>query len=234
MENLGVCGGRNIGISIAKGAWLLFIDDDAELITSGYDTLIKNAFINRIGILAFKVVSDAEGKKPRGELPFRFRGPAQIDRSRLVSYFVGAGFAVHREVFADSGNFPDEYFYGVEELDLSYRALMNDWKICYRPDVFVSHHRSPIRITDETQYYHKLKNRFILSAKYLPLPYSLTFLIYWTFYLLASSVRYHATRDWKQGLLEGFKLFGRYRGTSPLIDKKVIRYLKKHEGRLWF
>jgi GT2 family glycosyltransferase len=233
-ENLGVCGGRNLGISIAKGEYLLFVDDDSEVITPGYDTLIRQAFNNRIGVLAFRVISSVVGTQIKGELPFRFRHRTQVETSRLVSYFVGAGFAVSRRVLTDVGNFPEEYFYGVEELDLSYRVLMNNWQIYYMSNVIVVHHMSPIRITNKTQYYHKLKNRFILSAKYLPFPYCLTFMVYWILFLMSSSFQNHAIREWKQGLLEGFKLFTRHRKTSRRINKKVIEYLKRHEGRLWF
>ncbi len=232
--NLGVSGGRNLGIRESKGDYLFFIDDDAEVATKNYDSVIRDTFIENIGVIGLRVLNYFNGLPNKGELPFKQKNKEQIERSRKVSYFVGAGFALNRLLLDEIGYFPEDFFYGAEELDFSYRVLMNNWSIYYLADVTVLHKKSNIRITNKTEFYHILRNRFVIAAKYLPFPYYLINLGTWSLFMLYTSLHAHAFGEWKKGLVQGWKEFPETRDKAKILDKKTIKYLKDHEGRLWF
>ncbi|NLB51767.1 MAG: glycosyltransferase [Syntrophomonadaceae bacterium] len=232
--NLGVSGGRNLGIKMSKGDLLFFIDDDAEAATLYFDRLIRDRLKPPAGILAFKVLNYQTGKPNPGELPFRGKNYKAINSSRLVSYFVGAAFALDRSLADEIGGFAEDFFYGAEELEFSYRTLLHDWKIYYTPEITVLHKKSMIRTTNKTRYYHTLKNRFVAGARYLPFPYCLVNLSLWSLVMLFQSIGDRAFKEWAAGLIKGLSAFSRERRHARPLDRKTMDYLRAHEGRLWF
>ncbi len=118
LANLGVPGGRNVGINKATGDYIFLVDDDAVLDENCLAELLAVAENNRsIGIL--------------GPLTFRYDNPLEIwfyshqtsgGGFTDVIMVVGAAFMVRRTVFEEIGLFDGNYFLYHEEWDLCRRA----------------------------------------------------------------------------------------------------------------
>ncbi len=61
-----------------------------------------------------------------------------------TGYFVGCAHAIHRDIFEKTGYYPTNFFYGMEEYDLSYRAIDAGFDIVYDDRVIILHKESPL------------------------------------------------------------------------------------------
>ncbi|NGO71292.1 glycosyltransferase family 2 protein, partial [Streptomyces boncukensis] len=147
-ENLGIPGGRNVGIEAFGPAGsevdvLLFLDDDGLLPDPGTAELVRQAFAADpgLGIVGFRIADPDTGRTQRRHVP-RLRASDPM-RSSRVTTFLGGANAVRTEVFAQVGGLPDEFFYAHEETDLAWRALDAGWMIDYRADLVLHHPTHP-------------------------------------------------------------------------------------------
>lgn len=143
-ENLGIPGGRNVGIeAFGPGGRevdaLLFLDDDGLLERTDTAELCRQAFAEdpKLGIVSFRIADPESGETQRRHVP-RLRA-ADPMRSSRVTTFLGGANAVRTEVFEQVGALPGEFFYAHEETDLAWRALDAGWLIDYRADMVLLH-----------------------------------------------------------------------------------------------
>lgn len=181
-ENCGVSGGRNAAIRLARGDILVFIDDDAILLDSLATAKIVEKFctLEQLGILSFKSINGGTGKVDRKEFPNDSRWPDDIDREFDTYYYIGVAHAIRREVFDKVGLYPDDFFYSMEEYDLSYRAINAGFRIVYFPGVTVIHNPSPAgRSTTSSLLALKCTNKIRVAIRNLPWRYVVTVLLLW-------------------------------------------------------
>ncbi len=117
-ENLGVPGGRNVGIRNSSGDFLFFVDDDAVLDKNCVIELLKVARSDdSIGIL--------------GPLTYKYDNPSEVwfyqnvrNSQNVVDVpiVVGAALMIRRSALRKIGPFYSFYFLYHEELDLCYRV----------------------------------------------------------------------------------------------------------------
>jgi GT2 family glycosyltransferase len=174
-ENRGVSGGRNVGTRLARGDILITIDDDAVLIDRGAARRVVEKFLgdSSIGALAFKIVSPEGRIRPR-EFP-------TFDRSLdpgiefETCYFIGAGHAMSRKVHDAVGLYVDHFFFGLEEIEFSWRIMDAGFRIVYFPDVVVMHMKAASsRIPQSEMLRQELQNRFEMNVRHLPWGYVLS------------------------------------------------------------
>ena len=143
-ENLGIPGGRNVGIEAFGPAGgdvdiLMFLDDDGLLGHQDTAELCRRAFTDdpELGIISFRIADPDTGLTQRRHVP----RPGTTDpmRSSRVTSFLGGANAVRTKVFAEVGILPEEFFYAHEETDLAWRALDAGWMIDYRADMLLYH-----------------------------------------------------------------------------------------------
>jgi GT2 family glycosyltransferase len=232
-RNLGVAGGRNFGISVAKGHYFFFIDDDAIFKTYGFDKKVLDRFKGHkeIGAVAFKILNFRTLSPNIGELPFPRRYVNDLqDLETSVSYFVGTGHAIRRDVLDRIGLYPEDFLYGGEELYLSYKIIRSGYSILYLPEVVVLHKKSSVRLRRSVELEYEFRNKIVINRKFLPNPYLFVnnFFLFGKFFYL--SLKNRALSSFLKGALEGF----RYELEPDKIGKKEIDYLKKYYGRLWY
>jgi GT2 family glycosyltransferase len=148
----------------------------------------------------------------------------------MCAYYVGAGHAISKKVFEKCGVYPEDYFYGKEELDLSLRAINNDFKLVYNPSIEIFHKQSPKgRQKNDEKWTQVYRNRLIISYKYYPLVYKLISNTLWFIKILL------ITRSIKIPI-NAIKRYKKARSdlNKNILSTNAIEYIKKHSGRLYY
>lgn len=211
-ENLGFARGCNVGIRAALEdagcAYVLLLNNDARVPPAFLEAAIAAAEADgRIGLVGGKILHSPESNviayaggfinRWRGRLVIRgFNEPdrGQYDRPAEVGFVTGALMLIRREVLETVGLLPEEYFFGVEEQDYSFKVGRAGYKLYYVPG-FVAYH-----VGDGSHWnwdpkfvYNGYRNKLIFQEKYLPAGsfplWKLMFRVY---------ARHAARRFWKR------------------------------------
>jgi len=188
-ENRGVGGGRNVGIREANGEILVFIDDDAVFQRNQAIREVVDKFdrSGKLGAIAFKSLDYEGGNLVWQEVPLKDRS-CDPGMEQKTSYYVGVGHAIRREVLDKVGLYSDRFFYGFEELDLSFRIMDAGYRIIYCPRVAVLHKNPATDKTRGPEYWkNMLENRIRTSLRNLPWRYFLSSSIIWSVFVLYES-----------------------------------------------
>jgi GT2 family glycosyltransferase len=146
-------------------------------------------------------------------------------------YFAGGAHAVKRDVLKEVGNLPEEFFYGMEEYDLSYRILDNDYCIKYDSSIVMLHKESPLgRKPKKDKMRMMWVNKTKVAYRYLPKAYFYSTAIMWSLQYL-SKTGFHVAGWWK-GWQQIFKISRKERRTK--LKKSTLQYLENVQARLWY
>ncbi len=207
-ENLGIPGGRNVGIEAfgpngREVDVLLFLDDDGLLPDKDTAERVRRAFEAdpRLGIVSFRIADPETGATQRRHVP-RLRASDPM-RSSRVTTFLGGANAVRTEVFQQVGPLPGEFFYAHEETDLAWRALDAGWLIDYRADMVLHHPTTP---PSRHAVYHRMiaRNRVWLARRNLPAPLVPLYLGVWLLLTLVRRPSSDGLKAWFGGFKEGW------------------------------
>lgn len=141
-DNLGVPGGRDIGVQVSSADIVAFLDDDA-VAPAGAVERIREEFErdNQLGAVSLRLV-DENGDTSRRHVPRP--GGSDPGESGEVALFLGGACAIRRAAYAEVGGYFTELFYGHEELELSWRLVDRGWRIKYLADVEVFHPKTEV------------------------------------------------------------------------------------------
>ena len=176
-ENLGIPEGRNIGVSKSSGAYILFLDDDGTLI--GEDVL-ANAVTEMesdksLGAIALRILNEDKEVNRRHHPRLRNK----VDDEGFVTSFPGGASFHRKDAFREVGGLCEEFFYGLEETDLSWRLYNSGWKVKYCPKLEVHHpNTSPER--HESLFFTTARNRVWLCYRQLPAILGITYICLWS------------------------------------------------------
>lgn len=247
-ENLGVSRGRNYAIALSRAPFLFFLDDDALLrnkdalryilpIFEGSDDPNASAAVQPadnarpVGIAAFKVYYASTGEMQVNAFPHKrfaeFRDTPHFD----AAYFSGAAHAIRRSVFEQVGVYPENFFYGMEEYDLSYRTLNAGYSIRYDHRVTILHKESPAgRLTPKEKLRGMWVNKSKVAWKYLPLPYFFTTALLWSLEYVKKSGGHIG------GFFKGWRQVISIPGVEKRnpVGKAAKAYLRRVKARLWY
>ena len=167
-DNLGIPGGRDLGVHSTDSDIVAFLDDDAHMLSPGSHESITAAFDadSTLGAVSLRIV-DEHGETTRRHIP-RFGGDS-ADRSGPVGTFLGGACAIRRTAYEAAGGYWPELFYAHEELDLSWRLHDAGYVIRYLGDVLVEHPRLPVSRHPEG-WWRTGRNRTLIARRNLPLP----------------------------------------------------------------
>ncbi|HXB96213.1 MAG TPA: glycosyltransferase [Puia sp.] len=242
-QNLGVSGGRNYAITLSQAPILVFLDDDALFRNSDALRHILTIFgepavaapvtggERPIGIAAFRVYYYSTLQLQVNAFPHK-RFSERKDWPHFdTAYFSGCAHAIRRAVLEKTGDYPENFFYGMEEYDLSYRTLDAGYAIRYDNSVDILHKESPAgRLTPREKLRGMWVNKSRVAWKYLPLEYFFTTAFLW-------SLEYLKKSGWHFG--------GFFRGWGgivriPRTEKRVpvrhatLEYLRRVKARLLY
>ena len=236
-SNLGVTKGRNYALQFAKGEIIIFLDDDAVL--QNTDALQKTVQSfstpgidgRPVAIVSFRILYYDTLQMQVNGLPHKKYKQYKDKDSFFTYYFAGGAHAIRRKVLEEVGDLPEEFFYGMEEYDLSYRILEKGYCIKYDASIVMLHKESPLGRKPKSD---KLRMMWVNKAKvayrYLPFLYFCTTSFMWSLQFLKET---------------GFNLRGFFKGLKevmqiPSSEKRsplsaaTVRYLEKVRARLWY
>ena len=236
-ENLGVTKGRNFALQYAKGDVIIFLDDDAVLqnadaLLNVLEAFKKPGFENRpVGVVSFKILYYDTLQMQVNGLPHKQYDKYKDKNEFLTYYFAGGAHAIKRNVLKEVGNLPAEFFYGMEEYDLSYRILDNGYCIKYDSSIVMLHKESPLGRKPKSDKQRMMwVNKTKVAYRYLPKIYFYSTAIMWSIeYFLKVGFD---LRGWLKGWKQIFTI-PRVENRTTLKDN-TLRYLRKVEARLWY
>jgi GT2 family glycosyltransferase len=144
----GVSSARNMGIGMARGEVLVFIDDDCAATNSWLKNLTAQINSDEVGVIGGPEKIPPEGpllSRCVGYIVNSFVGAAGLFKGegpRLGRFYPkGCNMALTKRVLHEVGLF-DENLMPSEDVELAYRIRRAGYKIKYAPRAAVIHHRN--------------------------------------------------------------------------------------------
>lgn len=193
-ENLGVAKGRNLLIKMAKNDNLLVIDDDIEFKQNTALQYVKKLCIGQFyseentAVVTFAIRFFENNEVQLAAFPHKDFDKYLKKEHFQTYFFVGATHLMKKEIFEKTGYYPEDYFYGMEEYDLSFRILDAGYNIAYDAAVTVLHKDSPFgRVPNAEKVAMLWLNKSKVAYKYLPRIYFYSTAVIWSCYFLLKS-----------------------------------------------
>ncbi len=231
--NLGAAEGRNRGLEISKGQYIVFTDDDAYSDKDMVKNLVE-AFEKRkdAGIIQPLVYDKQKKNMLQGAghdinlTTGRIKawGVREIDKGQYEGIrevpMCGCVWMVKKEVFKKIGNYDEDYFIPYEDSDFSIRVRKAGYKLyCYsKAKTWHQGHKSTfvhpwiewLGITSPARAYRVFRNKMIFMRKHSPFPQNLFFFFIllpaYTFLhtlIILSSRRFDILMKYWLGVLSG-------------------------------
>lgn len=170
--NLGVTGGRNAGIRASSGDILVFLDDDSlvEGEVGLYDRLAARFDQDpRLAAVAFRSWLREKDVSDPAEFPHTDKSLSR-DREFETFRFIGAGHALRKSALDETGLYPESFFYGMEEFELSFRLMKVGYRIVYDPSFTVTHMKADNgRLVRRDVIERMYANKLFIAWRHLPI-----------------------------------------------------------------
>ncbi len=182
-RNVGFVGACNLGASHARGAYLLFLNNDTEVRPGALDALVSAADSDdRIGLVGATLVYPDGRLQESGGIVWadgsgwnygrdRDAGAPEFGVRRDVDYCSGAAILVRRDLFDAVGRFDQRYapaYY--EDTDLAFAIRATGHRTIVEPRAVVMHHEGVSHGTDVgtgVKRYQEI-NRALFVEKWAP------------------------------------------------------------------
>jgi len=233
-SNLGVARGRNLAIAQGKAPLIIMLDDDAELQNRDCLVNLVRLFDEPVterprAIISFKVLYYETLEMQQNALPHKKFNAYKDRHEFLTYYYAGGAHAIRRSVLDRVGNYPEDFFYGMEEYDLGYRILEAGYSILYSDAVVMLHKESPLgRTTKKEKLRMMWVNKCKVAWRYLPKKYFWSTATMWSFEYLRKTG--FDLGGWFKGWREALAIPGKEKH-DPVSDA-TMAYLRQVEARL--
>jgi GT2 family glycosyltransferase len=150
-RNTGFTGANNLGFRLARGRYVILLNNDTRVAANWLEELIRAAAPPQIGGVAARIVyrSDPRVLNSTGLRLLPDGRGADRDRDRLDAHTprpagevfggCGASLLLKREIIEDLGGFDAALFMYYEDLDLAWRGRLRGWQFAYGPAALVEH-----------------------------------------------------------------------------------------------
>jgi GT2 family glycosyltransferase len=185
-RNIGIAG-WNEGFKVAKGDYVLVLDDDAY---PGKNSLMQSINVMKndpnIGIVAFNIFNILKNKEMQ-----RFRGgwlPDEKIEECMWNYFIGCAFIIKRNIYIDN-LFPAAYFICFHELPIVRYIVVNNYVIYYNKGIKAYHQNQNLAGLSSIKEYYHYRNLLNFVLWNLSFPFNLYFSLRIFMFFLSRSVR---------------------------------------------
>jgi GT2 family glycosyltransferase len=179
--NRGYPGAVNAGIAASRGEWVLTLNNDTTVDPALFDRLLETvgprpdvglaAAQQRFSAAPGIIYSAGTVLDTRGQASDRLMGaPIAAGESEPVEVFGACGAAAlyRRSLLTELGGFDQRFAFGLEDVDVAWRAQMGGWRCLYVPDAIVYHDLGgTIRHGSDLRLFQAGRNRWLLIAKNL-------------------------------------------------------------------
>lgn len=182
-QNYGFAKPNNMAANIAKGDFLLFLNNDT-VVTSNFISELVQVLNDddKIGICQSLLL------KPNGEIDSSgdfidtigvvYNSKSPIKQIREISSARGASMIMRKKLFLDLGGFDEQFFVSFEDVDLGWRCWIAGYKVIINPKSIVYHHggKTHDSIKNEISF-HGIKNQLSMKITNFEMKYSISSLI---------------------------------------------------------
>jgi GT2 family glycosyltransferase len=203
-EDVGIPGGRNAGVPVARGELLFFLDDDASLASDAALEHVARKFGDpELGLVQLRVVPRGEGKPRRDWVPrLRVGDPARS--SDVTAVWEGA-VAMPRRVFEEVGGWPAEFRHAHEGIDLAWRVMDAGYRVRYEGDVSALHPAQDEAMPHAYSSYFGARNRVWLARRHLPLALGVIYVLMFALRTAPRLRSARAVREAARGYRDGLR-----------------------------
>lgn len=178
-RNLGFAGGNNVGIAIARGKYILLLNNDTYVTDESLFFLKQRLEMSpQAGAASPKIKFAAPpqniqfaGFTPMSSITMRNRAigynvadTGQYDQAAQTAYLHGAALMVKKEVIEKIGLMPEIYFLYYEEMDWCQKISHQGYELWYEPRCTVYHKESRSTGSDSPlKTYYLCRNRLLFT-----------------------------------------------------------------------
>lgn len=170
---------RNIGIALADGDVVVFIDDDSVPEAEWLSDLAKSYNDEMVGgvggfvydntgvrfqaryVTVNRLAYPTDSNEPSPHLNFPF--------AANIPHLIGTNCSFRMSALKEIGGFDEEYEYFLDETDVCFRLIDSGYRIVQRHDAFVHHKFAPSHMRDERKivrnWYPLIKNRVYFGLR---------------------------------------------------------------------
>jgi len=221
-KNIGLHAGFNKGVKIAKGI-IFGTDNDCRILDKNFFSHLIKKFKNKdVNIIACSI-KDFYSKKLTWDNPHHsFSG--DLKNGYDCVRFTGAGFALHKRIFNEIGDFNEDFFIYHGELEFSLKCIDAGYTCRYFPDLIVLKKASSISRSTGLREFYSTRNFFWWCWLYLPFQY-LALRMFGFRNLLANFLRNEAREADVKGILCAItKLPWVIRDRKPLQHSTIKKF----------
>jgi GT2 family glycosyltransferase len=224
---------RNDGFDAARGEYIVLLDDDVLVETPDMLDRFARRFEedDRLGAITIRKHVRGETRR-RVDLIPHTRKDVDLASSFLTFRFVGGCVAFRTKALRETGGFLPDFFYGLEEIELSYRIIDAGWRIRYDPDVSAEEleHAAGRKPKREVQT-QRLANKYIISYLRMPFPEVLVNAALFTPYLMFRA-------GGEASVIGAIRQFAAWRKRSGRperapISRRTADYIRECGGSVW-
>jgi GT2 family glycosyltransferase len=154
--NLGFCEGNNVGVKIAKGRYMIFLNDDTYVENDWVEELVKRARFDDEPAVVASMIANPDNSFAYLGLMYDIYGAALAKEAsnsnpedKNLFYGSGAALLVCKYVLDQVGAFDSELFMYQDEVDLCWRIRLAGYKISYAPNAKCYHLKPELDVVKE-------------------------------------------------------------------------------------
>ncbi len=224
---------RNDGFDAARGEFIVLLDDDVLVETPTMLDLFAARFDadDRLGAITVRKHVRGETRR-RVDLIPHTRKDVDLTSTFLTFRFVGGCVAFRTACLREVGGFLPDFFYGLEEIELSYRIIDAGWRIRYDPAVSCEELEHPAgRDAKKRVQTQRLANKYIISYLRMPFPEVLVNAALFTPYLLMRQRGQASVTGAVRKFLDWRKRSDRPQRKA--ISRQTAAYIRECGGSVW-
>jgi hypothetical protein len=225
-KNIGIAG-YNQGFEVARGEYLVIIDDDSFPAPNSIDRMVKRFERDPLlGVIAF----DVRNFYHYDEVASFEEAVSSTESSAAISdhyymSFNGAGVGIRSDLFRQVGYYPEEFFLYNNEMDSAFRIWDAGYRIEFHSDIIAYHKHSPVNRASWRAPYYYVRNAFWLVWKNYPADMAIKLTRTLIFHCIHASLE-QRTWIYLKALRDAFRQIYRISGKRKPVQEHIAKNLR--------